>query len=388
MRILVYKILLAALFVGVLGGLSLAQTATLYGVITHRNTPVKSGAGVPDAQLGKAGVGDLVRMFGIKGQFAEIRFPGGVAAYVLEKRGEQQFIAVGENGRGRVLVGRLSLRPHPNMDWPIMGSLRSNQTVMVLDRVDNDWLRVLAPASTHVFVHKNYVKPAPDQTAAASQFAILDQKARLALLKTGNMSSKHVLQIEQEDTLQSRFDLAEARMARELAGRPNLETLVSLRTEFEAIGGQAPANSPLSQAAGEKIAYLKGKEDTARRFAAADAQMKKLELDQKRRDAEYARDLQNFRTKKEAEKASAASSKSRFLRLGIGNLHRVYLGVGTTPTWKLTKGSESRYHVTSDRYDLSEFHDKKIGITKWEMQSPAPGSKLERVKILRLEILE
>ncbi len=365
-----------------------AQKASSFAHITHRNAPVKAGVGVPDAQIKKSNIGEVVEFFGQKGDYAEVRFPGGVVAFVLEKRGSKTFVKLDDKGRARVVVERVSLRPHANMDWPAMGTLTANQNILVLDRAKDNWLRVLAPEAVHVFVHKNYVKLAENQTAAATDFRNRDSQARRVLISGGKISARMQGELEQTASLENRLNAAESKMATSLSTKPSPTALANLRREFEQIQADAPKDSLVARAAGEKVAYLQGKEDTARRFADADAKIRALEDDRKRRESEYQDDLASFRTKKEAEKAKQLQPKSRFLRLGIGTLHKIYLGVGRTPTWVLSKAAESRYHVTSDRYDLGEYHDKKIGITRWKIQPPAPGSKLERVEILRLEILD
>lgn len=388
MRLATTTLLALALMLVGFNSTSLAQGSGEFGMITHRNTPLKSGSGIPDAQIGKLAVGQPVKVLGYDGEFAKVALPGGVDCYILEKRGPRKFVEIDASGRARVIVDRLTVRPHANSDWPAMGMLKANESIMVFERVDKEWLRIMIPDRLPVFVHKAYVRIAADQSDAAAQYARLDMAAREMRLKGGKLSSTSQVIIKQDDALQQRYDAAAAKMNTSLRSQPNLESLVSLRSEFESIQAAAPKDSNINRAAGEKVAYIQGKEDMARRFAAADSKIRGLDEARQRRESEYQNNLKRFRTKKEQAKMEDNSSTSRFLDLGIGNLHKIYLGVGNTPTWVLSKGAESRYYVSSARYDLSEYHDKKIGITKWRHDGQVPGSQYSRVEILRLEILD
>lgn len=357
-----------------------------YALVTHNKVSVMAGPNKPDAELGKASSGEVVEYLGSVGDFGKVRLPGGVVGYVARGRAAKPYVELAGPGEARVLVSRLKIRPQPNLDWPAMGTLEPNTRLIVLEEASEGWLKILAPATQAVYIHKDYLRTGGDQAALATTFANSDRSRRESLLASGKLSADVLARVRAADAVDDRLKQAEERLAARPAGEEDGATLRQLESEYEAIAAAAPEGSLARTTAEERLAYLRDRREAADKFDEARRRIESIEKDRAQRDARYQQELSSFRERKEREASEPKTARSRFLQYGIGELHPV-LGEGQRPTYVLSKGLEQRYLVTSERYDLGEYHGKTIGVTGWEMLPTPAGKKLQRVEITRLEVL-
>lgn len=358
-----------------------------YALITHNNTPVMAGPNKPDAELMKVGSGQVVQYLGETNGFGKVKMPGGVVAYVAKGRASQPYVAMDTPGEARVLVSRLKIRPQPNLDWPAMGTLEPNDRLLVLGEAENGWLKILAPSSQAVYIFKDYLKLDGDQAALATTFANSDQLGRTQLLAAGNISSEVVAKIEAAGAADAKLKEAESRMAAHASGEKSAASLADLEKEYETIAATAPEGSLARTTAEERLAYIRDRRAATESYDEARRRIAELEKERAVRDSRYQKELASFRERKEREMAEPKPADSRFLQYGIGELHRVFIGESQRPSFVIAKGLENRYVVTSERYDLSEYHGKTIGITGWEKLDTPKGKDLQRIEITRMEVM-
>lgn len=358
-----------------------------FAVVSHNNVPVMAGPRKPDAQLMKVMSGEIVEYLGESGEFGKVRLAGGTLGYIARGTAKRPYVELDGSGEAKVLVDRLKIRPHANLDWPPMGTLEPGTRVIVLEEVDAGWLQILAPRDQVVYIHRDYLRLGDDQANLATTFANSDRTRRTKMLASGKVSSELVARIDGQERLDQRLAAAEKAMAEYGRSEGVTPRLRELEAEYAAIATEAPEGSLARATAGERLAFLRDRREAADAFDQARRRIAEIENDQSRRDVDYQGKLQNFRDAKLKEMAEPKARDSRFLPYGIGELHRIFITETQRPTWVLSKGLEERYIVTSERYDLSEYHGKTIGITGWEKLGTPKEKDLQRIEITRLEVL-
>ena len=371
------------------------ESSTEIGRITHDNVRARAGTADYNAEVLGLGRGDLIEVVGREGDWVEVRVPGGFAAYVKKaSKSGRAFVELKGPGEGLVLVDELQLRPKATRDWPAMGELKQNQHVVVLSEEADGWLRVLAPSDESVFVFHRYLEiPAAGQAELRTQFDAQHVEAQGRLLESGGLTKEAMKSIEKADALEVQLKALDVELDQALAAEASSAVLTRLRKDYLALAANAGDDEIIAASAREKATYVQRREEVATRFEQARERIDSLEGKLEENEKRYRSDLEQFRAEKTNPESDAAADKtgagSRFLRHGIGRIHKLILtSADREIVFVLRKGAEERYLLISDRYDLSEYVGQEIGVTKWESLDEISPKKLTRVLVTRLEVLD
>ncbi|MCA9321967.1 MAG: hypothetical protein KDB53_14595 [Planctomycetes bacterium] len=373
-----------------------AQTApTLgYGEVTHANVRVRAGMADYHADLDIDSAGFPIEITGWKGDWAEVRMPGGIVGFVHQGRPGRPYIEQKAPGRGLVLVTDLLLRPRATQDWPDMGRFQPNQDVVMLGSVGTEWYRVLAPDSQRAYIYRQYVRVSPDQAAAREAF---DRKAKIAredLLQSGEYSRSDLDVSRTRESRLDRLATIDGQLEALLSqrdGLPQAQEFKTIRERYLSLAKESADDPRIVEEANRKAVYVQGKEEVAEQLAGAEARVNALAERGRTQDIRYTETLSRYREEKTAaisEKRAAAKS-SKYLQYGLGTVRKdVFASASGIPTYILSKASEDRYYLSSLRYDLSEYVGREIGITGWKILTPESTDVLRRVQVTRLEVLD
>ncbi|MEZ6195732.1 MAG: hypothetical protein R3F20_08380 [Planctomycetota bacterium] len=393
--------------------LSAAAQGPRFGTIKADNVSVMAGTERPDAEIARLDRGAVVEVVSIRGDWAELRLPGGFSVYAMEKVGDRVAIdRKGGPGEGIVVTSGLAIRPRPNRDWPAMGVFQTNVRLEVLREHPGGWLEVVAPRDETVFVASRYVDSTGEQAGLARSFALAASEVesrragrvgdapiaapaageRTAAALGADAASKQDEAVEL--ARQARLVELEGQFDSLLAGKPGPEALAALRQRYEEIAREAGPETEVGRAATTRADALRRHERVAASMESVDARIARLENEMGTVDRGYSEELRELREKRKSELsarsgADADARAARFLENGIGQIYRDFgeTVADNRGVFMLTKAGERRYRLVSDRYDLGEYRDKTIGITKWTVLEDGANTPWRKVRVERLEVL-
>jgi uncharacterized protein YgiM (DUF1202 family) len=150
--------------------LSWAALLAAAGITVQAQTPVRVTAdnvnlralAVPTADVvGQAHYDDRLTAFAIGEEWVEIAAPAAVGLWVLK-----QYVQTPQNTIG---ANRVNLRAGPSINYNIVATLALGDSVEPRGEEMQDWIKVAAPASAHVWVSRDYVEIVSDGAAAGSK---------------------------------------------------------------------------------------------------------------------------------------------------------------------------------------------------------------------------
>lgn len=376
-----------------------AQEAARYGLVTHQNAKVMAGKADYDAELMTLDRGALVRVIGRDGDWYSVVVAGGIEAYVKSGMSGRTYVRLEENGDGLVVVDRLQLRPRPTTDWPSMGVLAPNTSIVILGVEADEWYRILAPEGHAVWIYADYLDVPTLQEGLGARFAAADAARRQKLLADSPIARKGLEEKRQERELEDIYASLVRDLDAALAAKAGASRLREIRLKFENLAKFAPAGSEMSHRARDKAAYVRGREGVAMEIDDAESRIRALERSLETTESRYSEDLARYRKERRetVETTVSAGGKAEaapkgggnFLRFGIGRVHKdLVASTAGVDVFILSKGSEERFRMISHRYDLAEYYGKRVGVSKWRELEPSRRGELTKIEVIRLEVLE
>jgi uncharacterized protein YgiM (DUF1202 family) len=360
-----------------------------FGLVSNSRVRVRGGPGDFHSEVVRLDQGAVVRVVARKGDWLEVHVPGGLPLWVAAKSGEKEYVRRNATGAGTVVVNDLQVRGTPSTNEPPLGELRAGDQVLVLS-MNGEWAHVLMPTDHSGYIFHNLVKSATDQDASAIAFKERDETARMDWIKQGEVSAvaeqERVVVKERQERVAAALEKYESERKKDLLDRD----ATAVRTSLEAVvNGTADAESPERIRAQAALDAVKTWEQDAK--ARRDARQAIEEAERKAKAAQitYQKDLEELRKRKELEAAQRIKDKSPYLTTGWVRLAPPLVNIvdKKTPRYAIHRGSHREYYLVSDRYELSEFANKLVGILEWDPPESVPGSDIRVVRVRKLEVL-
>lgn len=398
---------LLAVLCGVIAGSSLAQWVSpdsrpdsqptsrestpfpFFGQVTGSRVRVRGGPGDFHSEVVRLDQSAIVRVVGRKGDWIEAQIPGGLPLWVAVRSGEKEFLRRTASGAGVVVVNDLQIRGTPTTDEPPLGELRAGEQVLILSGTE-EWAHILMPTEHAGFIFHNLLKHAPDQAAAAATFKERDAASRLEWIKQGEVSAvaeKDRVEVKaRRERIVAALDRYEIERKKELLDRD----AAGVRSSLEEVVGASPdPEAPERVRAQAALDAVKAWEQDAKARKDARAAIEEAERKAKAAQQTYEKDLEELRKRKELEASQRDKTRSPYLTTGWVRLAPplVNLVDKKTPRYAIHRGSHREYYLISDRYDLTEFANKLVGILEWDPPESVQGSDIRVVKVKKLEVL-
>lgn len=363
-----------------------------YGAIKSAEVGARVATEAKAAEALRLKRGDVVEVVSTRGKVAEIRPAGGFSVYTSETWKGQAALRIDDKGRAIVAASDLPMYIAPQATSARLGNFRRNASLRVLGRKAGGWVEVLAPRGTSLFVDANAIDSSADQASLAQRFAArvgegeaVGGARRVSVVEAGDAEAGARQSLRD---LEKRYDMA-------LKGPDSAAGLAQLRAEYESLARKVGPESDVGRAASSRATHLRRRERIASSIENANRRLAHLEGEIGEAEAGYEETLirmrreRRERIEKGLTRTPRPEPKSRFLQHSIG---RIYPDFGETVTqdrgvFILTKAGERRYRLISDRYDLAEYQDKTIGVTKWTILDDGANSPWPKVLVERLEIL-
>lgn len=361
-----------------------------YGLIKGEAT-ARAGADAAAAEVKNLASNSVVEIVSTRGPFTEVRLPEGFSVFASETWKGNPALRLDGERRAIVLIGDLPMRVAPQATAISLGNFRRNASLRVLKKSAGGWLEVLAPRNQSLFVASENVVSGGDQASLARQFAARVGEAEArdgTVVAVGEAEGPGAEARAALRSLEARYDEV-------LVGEKSAAELGKLRGDYEALARKSGPDTEVGRAATSRATYLRRRERIASSIENANRSISRLEGQLGEAETGYEEDLLRLRRERRERLVKGTNiverpkMKARFLEHGIG---RLYPDFGETVTnergvFVLTKAGERRYRVISDRYDLGEYRDKKIGITKWTILEDGSKSPWPKVLIDRMEVL-
>jgi Bacterial SH3 domain len=358
-----------------------ASAFPYFGQVGGSRVRVRGGPGLDQ--------GAVVRVVGRKGEWLEVEVPGGLPLWVASKMGDKEFLRPAANGAGQSLVNDLQIRGTPDTKEPRVGELKAGDQVMVLS-MEGDWARILMPLEHAGYIFYSLVKPAADQAASEVAFKQRDDSARLEWIKQGEVSAKAEKERVEVKARQERCAAALEKYETERQKDVLDRDATALKSSLEEIVSATPdADAPERIRAQAALDAVKTWEQDAKARKDARAAIEEAERKQKAAQITYQKDLEELRKRKELEAAQRDKPKSPYLTTGWVRLAPPLANVidRKTPRYAIHRGSHREYYLVSDKYDLSDYANKLVGILEWDPPESIPGAEIRVLRVKKLELL-
>jgi hypothetical protein len=340
-------------------------------------------------QLDRGTVVRVIGKKGEKGEWLEVEVPGGLPLWVATKAGDKEFLRANGNGSAVSLVNDLQIRGTPSTKEPRVGELKAGEQVLVLS-MEGEWARILMPAEHPGYIFNTLVKPAADQAASETAFKQKDDAARAEYIKQGEISSiaeKERVEVKaRQERCTAALEKYEAERQKDVLDRDSSAVKSTLE---EIVKATPDAEAPERIRAQAALDAVKGWEQDAK--ARKDARQAIEEAERKAKAAQitYQKDLEELRKRKELEAQQRDKNKSPYLTTGWVRLAPPLVNVvdKKTPRYAIHRGSQREYYLVSDKYDLSEYANKLVGILEWDPPEDLPGAEIRVLRVKKLEVL-
>jgi hypothetical protein len=366
-----------------------ASSFPYFGQVAGSRVRVRGGPGDFHSEVVRLDQRDVVRVVGRKGDWLEVEVPGGLPLWVAMKMGDKEFLRASGNGAAVSLVNDLQIRGTPSTAEPRVGELKAGEQVLILS-MDGDWARILMPPEHPGYIFHNLVKQATDQAASEAAFKQKDDAARMEWIKQGELSAKAEKERVEVKARQERCAAAlekyEAERQKDVLDRD----VNTFKGELEEVVKTTPdAEAPERIRAQAALDAVKGWEQDAKARKDARAAIEEAERKAKAAQITYQKDLEELRKRKELEAAQRDKNKSPYLTTGWVRLAPPLANVidKKTPRYAIHRGSHREYYLVSDKYDLSEYANKLVGILEWDPPQDVPGSEIRVLRVKKLEVL-
>jgi uncharacterized protein YgiM (DUF1202 family) len=359
-----------------------------FGQVAGSRVRVRGGPGDFHSEVMRLDQGVVVRVMGRKGDWLEVEVPGGLPLYVATKQGEKAFVRT-TGGTGVSLVNDLQIRGTPGTGEPPVGEIKAGEQMLILS-TEGEWAKILMPLHHPGYIFHNLVKTAADQSVAETAFHKKDEAARAEWIRQGELSSKAE---EERIEVKARQDRCEAALRQYETERQKdilSRDAEGIRTSLEEVVKAAPdPESPERIRAQAALDAVKTWQQDAK--ARKDARQAIEEAERKAKAAQitYQKDLEELRKRKELEAAQRDRNKSPYLTTGWVRLAPPLANIidKKTPRYAIHRGSHREYYLVSDKYDLSEYANKLVGILEWDPPEDLPGAEIRVLRVKKLEVL-
>jgi uncharacterized protein YgiM (DUF1202 family) len=360
-----------------------------YGQVTSSRVRVRGGPGDFHSEVVRLDQGSVVRVTERKGDWLEVQVPGGLPLWVAMKSGDKEYVRRNAQGAGVVVVNDLQIRGTPSTDEPPLGELKAGEQVLILS-VNGDWAHVLMPTEHAGFIFHNLVKQASDQGTSAAAFKDRDEAARMEWIKQGELSAvaekERVVVKARQERVAAALERYESERKKDLLDRDS----EGLRTSLEEVVKATPdPEAPERVRAQAALDAVKAWEQDAKARKDARAAIEEAERKAKAAQITYQKDLEELRKRKELEAAQRDKNRSPYLTTGWVRLAPPLVNIidRKTPRYAIHRGSHREYYLVSDKYDLSDFANKLVGILEWDPPESVPGAEIRVVRVKKLEVL-
>jgi uncharacterized protein YgiM (DUF1202 family) len=360
-----------------------------FGLVSKSRVRVRGGPGDFHSEVVRLEQDAVVKVLGRKGDWLEAQVPGGLPLWVAMRQGEREFVRALKTGAGVVVVNDLQIRGTQDTTEPPIGELKAGDQLLIL-ATNGDWAQVLMPSGHAGWIFHELVRVAPDQDAAFAAFTRRDEAARLEWINQGEQSSvaekERVEVMARQERIAAALERYEAERKKDLLDRD----AAGLRTSLEEVVKVSPdPESPENVRAQAALDAVKSWEQDAKVRRAAREAIEEAERKAKQAQLTYQKDLEELRKRKEQEAALRDKNRSPYLTTGWVRLAPplVDLVDKKTPRYAIHRGSHREYYLVSDRYDLSLYANKLVGILEWDPPQTVRGSTIPVICVKKLEVL-
>ncbi len=359
MRIKVVTLLL------LLSGVAAAAEETA-GRVTGDKVRVRAGPGTRHAVLLEVNRDDLLVVLGREGQWSRVRVPGGFVCFV-----HSSLVKVAEGAAPVISASRVRLRVTAGKEiLPLETVLERGEAIEILAR-EGEWLKIIPPARTHLYIFARYVEelgPAREYRKSLERQAAARHESHTAAKTVEQRESEELArqQVLSEDVVEmGKAVLAGEGDTGDLTARlrtitmetsddltrgyaESLLVLLGLRREAETLRDQLSRTDTEQE---EEMAALRARVDAA--------------------EVRYKDELKRIRTQRDLRKEA-------FRRFGLVEKRN--------GTFILRMVDGRVVHLTSDRFRLSEYIGKSVGVVG-RMILTDPRTGVTHLKVEKLEIL-
>jgi hypothetical protein len=360
-----------------------------FGQVAGSHVRVRGGPGDFHSEVMRLDQGAIVRVIGRKGDWLEAEVPGGLPLWVATRVGEKEFVRTTAPGTGVSLVNDLQIRGTPNTAEPPLGEIKAGEQMLILS-MSGEWAQILMPVSHAGYIFHNLVKTAPDQTASETAFKQKDESVRMDWIKQGELSSiaeKERVEVKaRQERVAAALEKYETERKKDVLDRD----ADSVKTTLEEIVKATPdPESPERIRAQTALDAVKTWEQDAKARKEARQAIEEAERKAKAAQLTYQKDLEELRKRKELEAKQRDINKSPYLTTGWVRLAPPLTNIvdKKTPRYAIHRGSHREYYLVSDRYDLSEYANKMVGILEWDPPEDLPGADIRVLRVKKLEVL-
>lgn len=365
-----------------------AETFPVFVRVARKDVNLRGGSSEAYSPVARLQTGTPLRAVGRTGDWYKVEVPGGLALWAAAKAGDKTLIEGVASGLGVVVARDLQIRGTPDTNEPSLGELVPGDKLEVIDQ-KGEWANILMPVTHAGYVSARMVRVAPDQKAAEAEFAAADAEQRELKRKK---SSSLVEALRIRDAENARAKRAETAMERYRAERrkPALERDVKGAQEaLEAVVAEAKSeDDPYRVRAQSMLDDLKNATQLEEQLRKAKEAQAEAERKAKESQLTYDRDLEALKRRKEEEAAQKDRRSKSYVAVGFVRLAPPIPGVfETTTKYALHRGSQREYYLVSDKYDLSDFNGKHVGVLEADPAEEVKGAPIRLLRVKKLEII-
>jgi uncharacterized protein YgiM (DUF1202 family) len=365
-----------------------AESFPFYARVARNDVNVRGGASDAYSPVARLKTGTPLRATARMGEWYKVEVPGGLGLWVAAKAGGKALIEGVETGVGSVVARDLQIRGTPDTNEPSLGELNPGVKLEILGTRE-DWLNVLMPTSHAGYVSTRLIKAAPDQAAAEAEFVARDQKERgdRRMQSSTLTEALRLRDLENARVLRAETALDRYRTERK---KPALDRDVKGAQEaLEAVVAEAKTDDdPYKLRAQAMLDDLNSTTQLEEQLRKAKVSQAEAERKAKESQLSYEADLERLKKRKEDEAANKDRREKAYVAVGFVRLATpIPSALESTPKYALHRGSQREYYLVSDKYQLSDYNGKHVGILEADPPEEQKGAPIRILRVKKLEII-
>ena len=370
-------------------GIVVGQGATAtYGTVIGSKVRLRGGPGDAQPILGVLSEGAPLRVVETKDRWLEVEIPGGFPVYITTGKGQRKYYREVTPGEAVITAKDLLLRPSPSKDSDNVGRLQPGDRVLVIGE-EGEFTMILAPDKVRAYIYDPNFQASPNQEEARAAFETQHRASRRALLASGARSKIYLEKEEARERYETMVASAFSRFDEESRKAWDQQDLTGVRSALQELQTTLPENHPSRERANRMMATITEWERTNRELAAARAGIKKAKEDAVVASTRYEETLTEIKTRTIARTKAVDAPKGRYLTTGrVGRSVPIGEHLVGRPAHALWHGGKRTFYLESDRYDLSEYEGKLVGLYEAEGPLERTGYGFRVYRVVRMEILE
>jgi uncharacterized protein YgiM (DUF1202 family) len=365
-----------------------AEAFPFFARVVKNNVNVRGGPSDAYSPLRQLKTGTVVRVVGREGDWYRAEAPGGLAMWVAVRGGGRDYVKGAESGVGEVVARDLQLRGTPDTKEPPLGELDPGEKIEILE-MRGDWAKIRMPAKRAGYLAARMTKAAADPAAAAAEFLEADGKAVEEVRSNSKTLVETIRKQDAEAARTKRAELAFERYSSERRKPAAERDLKGVGDALEAVVKEAPREDD-RYAVRAKSLLEDLKAFTALEESVAKAKAAQAEAEKRAKESQitYEKDLEALKRRKEEEAAQREGRNKKYVAIGYVRLAPPLPGaLESAPKYALHRGSQREYFLVSDKYQLSDFNGKHVGILEADAPEERPGLPFRVLRVRKLEII-